>query len=199
MNIVYKITNTINTKVYIGITDNLEQRWQQHKKDAKSKLSRPLYRAMKKYGIDNFTITPICSTLTREDLGTVEQQLIAEHNTMTPNGYNLTSGGERSWAFSEDTKKKISNTKKGMVGTFTGQSHTEETRQKISNTMKKRVPWNKGKKGLQTHSKETRQKISNAQKGNIPWNKGKYLPDDQVTKSALRKRIERQNQSNISS
>ena len=201
MNIVYKITNTINDKVYIGITDNLERRWHEHKKEAKSKLNRPLYHAMNKYGIDQFTITPICSTLTREDLGTLEQRLIKEHNTMTPNGYNLTSGGERAWAFSEETKQKISDTKKGMIGTFTGQTHTEETRQKISNTMKTRVPWNKGKKGLQTHNKETRQKISDARKGNTPVNKGKYLPDNQVTKQALsnRKRRERQYQSNISS
>ena len=173
MNIVYKITNTINDKVYIGITDNLERRWHDHKKDAKGKLNRPLYNAMNKYGIDQFTITPICSTLTREDLGTIEQDLIKEHNTMTPNGYNLTSGGERAWAFSEETKQKISDTKKCMIGTFTGQTHTEETRQKISE----------------------------AKKGNTPGNKGKYLPDNQVTKQALsnRKRRERQYQSNISS
>ena len=112
MNIVYKITNTINDKVYIGITDNLERRWHEHKKEAKSNLNRPLYHAMNKYGIDQFTITPICSTLTREDLGTLEQRLIKEHNTMTPNGYNLTSGGERAWAFQKKQSKRYQTQRK---------------------------------------------------------------------------------------
>ena len=51
--IVYKITNNINSKIYIGITINsLEQRFKQHLRDAKRKKQYPLYEAMKKYGKD---------------------------------------------------------------------------------------------------------------------------------------------------
>lgn len=59
---IYKITNLINSKIYIGeTTGSIEQRWSQHKSKAKNDLSRQyhLYCAMRKYGIENFTIEKI--------------------------------------------------------------------------------------------------------------------------------------------
>lgn len=46
---IYKITNRINNKVYIGQTGNLERRWKEHCRDANKKNTenRPLYRAIK--------------------------------------------------------------------------------------------------------------------------------------------------------
>ena len=59
---IYKITNNINGKVYIGKTNyTIEKRWKEHCHDYK-KLSfqkRPLYRAMAKYGPENFSIEEI--------------------------------------------------------------------------------------------------------------------------------------------
>lgn len=56
--IVYRITNNINNKVYIGITTILlKRRWSAHKRDDK-KLKYPLYKSIRKYGIDNFMIKP---------------------------------------------------------------------------------------------------------------------------------------------
>lgn len=56
---VYKITNIINSKIYIGLTSNsIENRFEQHKKAAnRIKIAQKvsyLYTAMKKYGVDNF-------------------------------------------------------------------------------------------------------------------------------------------------
>lgn len=51
---IYKITNKINGKVYIGQSRDIMRRWRQHKT---SKLDYPLYRAFQKYGIDNFEFT----------------------------------------------------------------------------------------------------------------------------------------------
>ena len=61
MGYIYKITNQINQKVYIGLTSrSIEQRWQEHLRSVETlKEKRPLYRAIAKYGKDNFTIEQI--------------------------------------------------------------------------------------------------------------------------------------------
>ena len=54
---IYKITNRLNQKAYIGKTIyTVEERWQEHIRDSKRDRckDRPLYRAMNKYGIENF-------------------------------------------------------------------------------------------------------------------------------------------------
>lgn len=59
MSYIYKILNSINSKVYVGKTTlTLEQRFKEHKSDSKKELlsKRPLYNAMKKYGISAFYI-----------------------------------------------------------------------------------------------------------------------------------------------
>ena len=62
MAFIYKITNDVNEKVYIGKTlRSVEKRWKEHIQDSKREHTenRPLYRAMNKYGIDNFHIETI--------------------------------------------------------------------------------------------------------------------------------------------
>ena len=60
MGYIYKITNDINNKIYIGLTSrNLDIRFKEHLKDSKTDLNRPLYRAMNKYGAEHFTISLI--------------------------------------------------------------------------------------------------------------------------------------------
>jgi hypothetical protein len=149
---------------------------------------------MAKYGIDQFTITPICSTLTREDMGIIEQQLIKEHNSIVPNGYNLTTGGEMSYIVSEQTKEKqrqnnlgktLSPEHKAKIGRQNsislkgntngkgnkGRVFSKETRQKMSDASKGKPSPRKGA----ILSKETRQKMSESHKGKVPWNKGLKL------------------------
>ena len=54
---IYKITNRINQKVYIGQTSfSVEKRWKEHVQDINKHLDRPLYRALSKYGIENFSV-----------------------------------------------------------------------------------------------------------------------------------------------
>ena len=62
--IIYKITNKINNKVYIGLTTRtLKYRWSTHITESKNlNNQKHLYRAMRKYGIENFTIEEIDST-----------------------------------------------------------------------------------------------------------------------------------------
>ena len=97
---IYKISNNINNKVYIGKTiSTIENRWAQHKYDYKNRSGekRPLYEAMKKYGIEYFYIEQIeeCPTELVEER---EKYWIKYYNSYIgfPNsrGYNATLGGD---------------------------------------------------------------------------------------------------------
>ena len=62
MGFIYKITNDVNGKVYIGKTLNtVVSRWKEHchDKDRRNMENRPLYRAMNKYGLEHFSIETI--------------------------------------------------------------------------------------------------------------------------------------------
>lgn len=92
---IYKITNKINNKIYIGKTlETIEIRWKEHIKDSKRECNkkRPLYAAFNKYGIDNFTIEEVeeCSA---EILNEREIYWI-EYFRSFKNGYNATKGGD---------------------------------------------------------------------------------------------------------
>lgn len=92
---VYKITNTVNSFVYIGLTTRPpEKRWKEHLYSAK-KTNRRLYRAMRKHGIENFNFEVI-ATLKEfkkvELLFDIEEQYIKQNNSYWF-GYNDTLGG----------------------------------------------------------------------------------------------------------
>lgn len=92
---IYKITNKLNQKSYIGKTlETIEYRWKQHKHDSQSRIkeSRPLYAAMRKYGIENFLIEELeeCSADVVNDR---EIYWINYYDTYH-NGYNATLGGD---------------------------------------------------------------------------------------------------------
>lgn len=98
--IIYKITNKINGKVYIGLTTvPLKIRWNGHKTSARKAMrgekNHPLYNAMSKYGIENFTIEEIAKTDNFVELGNLEREYIKKYNSTNRDfGYNITRGGE---------------------------------------------------------------------------------------------------------
>lgn len=94
--IVYKITNKINNKVYIGITiRTLQERWNEHRSRIEERKHCHLYAAMLQYGVENFIIEQIDSALTKEELYEKEQYYISLYDSQNPNkGYNMTSGGD---------------------------------------------------------------------------------------------------------
>jgi len=95
--LVYKITNNVNGHGYIGITQcALAKRWREHLCAARTGSDKRLYRAMRKYGTDNFSIAALYEADSFQELQAVERGLIAAHGTYASNGkgYNLTAGGE---------------------------------------------------------------------------------------------------------
>ena len=93
---IYKITNLINGKSYIGQSVNINKRFIAHKSAAfntnNKKYNFPLYRAIRKYGIDNFRFD-VLEECTESELNNKEKYYILEFQTLVPNGYNQDEGG----------------------------------------------------------------------------------------------------------
>ena len=98
MGLIYKITNNLNGMSYIGLTTTtLQYRWSKHIAESKNvKNTKHLYKAIRKYGVENFVIEQIDETNDFEKLGELERKYIKEFNSTDPaKGYNLTAGGEK--------------------------------------------------------------------------------------------------------
>lgn len=89
--IIYKITNKINGKIYIGQTVNdLSRRWSQHISCAKRKdTNMSIVNAIRKYGKDNFDIEEIDRATCLQELSIKEEFFINMLNSFSPIGYNL--------------------------------------------------------------------------------------------------------------
>lgn len=167
-NYIYKITNLINGKIYIGkhSTDNLD--------DGYMGSGIHIKRSIKKYGIENFTKEYIAFCDTEDKLNWFECFYIKKFNTRDSSiGYNLTDGGEGSLGrkCSEETKNKISESKKGK--SHKGVKCSEETKKKISEAKKGKSSWNKGIKAGPL-SDETKLKLHNLNIGDKNGFYGKH-------------------------
>lgn len=113
---IYLITNTINSKVYVGQTKNWSQRWKEHVWESGRncrKTQRHLYSAMKLYGVDSFCGQIICSTETEDSANRLESYYILEFDSIDPDkGYNLKEGGARPRNLRPESIKRISDAQK---------------------------------------------------------------------------------------
>lgn len=114
--IIYKVTNLVNNKIYIGQTTNtLEYRKDQHFREARSKKRNTVYfhNALNKYGFKNFLFEEIDTAGSQEELDEKERYWIKFYDsTNKEKGYNLDSGGHKGGVKSEETKRKIGETTK---------------------------------------------------------------------------------------
>lgn len=132
--IIYKATNLINGKIYIGqTTQTLEKRKKQHKnsiKYAKSKC-RVFARALKKYGVENFSWSIVDIANSIEELNAKESYWIQKLDTIVDHGkgYNLNTGGSNP-NHSEETKRLIGEAQLGkknhMYGITGKNNHTSK-------------------------------------------------------------------------
>ena len=156
---IYIVTNLLNAKQYVGISKNLTERWKQHKKALGE--TPLLHRALKKYGKENFVFTHIADAFDKESVCDLERFLIKQHNTLYPNGYNLTKGGDGGAGaklgrvVSEETRKKISVSLLGNPSPRKGVTLSDETKRKLSESKKGKPSKRVGYR----HSEETIAKI----------------------------------------
>ncbi len=90
---IYRLTNLIRNKKYIGKTIDFEGRMYEHKK-GKSIHKSYVERSIRKHGWHNFKVEIIIDDVPEEDPDNLETCYIDVEDTMVPNGYNLTKGGE---------------------------------------------------------------------------------------------------------
>lgn len=139
---IYKVTNIINNKVYIGFDSNWPKRKSIHKCNS-TKLDYKFYRAIRKYGWHNFKWEILYQSKDRDyTKNIIENQFIIEYDSFV-NGYNSTMGGE------------------GVFGVKI--QFTKERRLHMSRIMKgnNHGKGNKGKK----HSDTRKLNLSKAKKG----------------------------------
>ena len=128
--IIYKITNRVNGKIYIGQTTKpLIVRWRLHCSPGSG--CNAMKNAIQKYGKENFTVEQIDVACDQEELDKKEQYWISHYDCIAPKGYNLTIGGEHP-KLTDETRKRISKAVKGRIGSMLGKRHSNETKEKIS-------------------------------------------------------------------
>lgn len=125
---IYCIENNINGKKYIGQSEHIYARWNQHKSMYKTS-NYILYKAIRKYGIENFSFY-IIEQCEKKDLDIKEIYYIDKYNTYyygdTPNGYNMTIGGDapmRGRKHTDTTKQLFSIKRTGSGNSFYGKHH----------------------------------------------------------------------------
>lgn len=107
MHVIYKITNKINNKIYIGQSINYEKRIKEHiyaRKNEKKHLNQIIDIAIKKYGKENFSFEIIDKSESNEETDFLERKYIKEYDCLVPKGYNLLKGGRKqqgSWNMKE--------------------------------------------------------------------------------------------------
>ena len=149
---IYRITCSKNGKSYIGKTEGkIYDRIEKHL-DGKSPGCRALHAAIKKYGKEHFTWDILHENVIPELLSDFEKQSIKAHNTVSPNGYNLTWGGETGKHSMETIQKRTETLRANPP--MLGKKHSPEACRKMSES----------RTGLK-RSKETRQRMSEASMG----------------------------------
>lgn len=113
--VIYKITNLVNGKIYIGQTSkSIDIRLNQH---TAHKGCIYLHKAIKKYGKENFIIEEIYRVFKKEYLNEVEKLCINQYNSLVPNGYNICVGGNapmENRKHTKEAKQKISSSTLGI-------------------------------------------------------------------------------------
>lgn len=153
--IIYKATNKINGKVYIGQTrTSLELRKVRHLSLAHNGGTTHFCQAIRKYGDDSFQFETICRAYSKEELNRLETFYIQQYDSIR-SGYNMVDGGDNNIMDIPEVKSRH---KKSMS--------SESVRSKISSTMKQKI------KNGELFTEEHRKHLSEAAMGNHNFGSG---------------------------
>ena len=149
MIVIYMVKNCVNGKVYIGSTGDVNHRFNKHEYDLNNSIHHNdhLQRAWNKYGSDSFEFKTlmVCPDNERNHC---EQMFIDLYDSQNHEfGYNIRDADSHSIA--EETKVKMSKARIGY-------KWSEESKKKLSESISGKNHWNYGNK----HSDETKQKMS---------------------------------------
>ena len=167
---IYEIRNKINGKRYIGSAVNVRRRLSRHKNNLRrgAHPNPHLNSAWNKYGEDSFDFKIIVHC-PKEELIMREQEVIDNFHPE----YNIRAVADSNLGmkWSEETRKKMSESHTGELHPNWGIHLSEETREKISRSLTRELHYNWGKRRElnhmwgRHHSEETRKKLSDAQTG----------------------------------
>lgn len=120
---IYVLTNTVNGKKYVGFTGRgLRQRWLEHRRNANAgSIQCRLYSAIRKYGVECFTIEEVFTSDNRElTLREMEPYYIRLLETFGPKGYNANEGG---WNTNTDEKRAAASERMKQNNPNAGNKH----------------------------------------------------------------------------
>ena len=182
---IYKITNQINGKIYIGQTNNPYLRWAQYKSAFNTSVktgvvsSQLITRAMVKYGVDSFVFEEIAKYGTQDEVNDAEVEFIRQFDSRNHEiGYNIDLGGKQE-PRSPETIKKVSEALKKYYethdGTRKGVVLSDETKKRISESSMGKAGTNTGK----TFSEEWKTRMGRAQSGGEVLANRRFSPEQE--------------------
>jgi predicted GIY-YIG superfamily endonuclease len=177
---IYKITNKINNKAYIGITTKTTKtRFAEHIYSSENGGNYRINYAIRKYGKENFDIETIVTADNKEQALLIETENIIKYDSFD-NGYNMNEGGSGLLYHTDDTKKKMSDNnhwkgkkRSGIDNPMFGREHSEESKKVMS---EKKIGVFAGEKHPlfgKHHSEETKEKMRQKAVGRPSHRKGK--------------------------
>ncbi|MDP3987222.1 MAG: NUMOD3 domain-containing DNA-binding protein [Nanoarchaeota archaeon] len=203
---IYKILNMKDGKVYVGKSKNIEMRWNQHKSKLKKGLNRPnnhLQSSWNKYGEENFQFE-IIEECKMEELKEKEEFWINKLESWSKNkGYNVKRISDGIEFHSEESKRKMSESRRGENHHNFGKHLSKKTRDRISKSNKGKSPSERTrekmreKRAKQILSEEAKKKISESLRGDRCYNskltweqvreiRRKYIPREYTIKMLSR-------------
>ena len=203
---IYKIRNLLNSKVYIGQSLNINNRFRVHKFKSNKNQKHPLYSSIRKYGIENFEFTILEEVPDVSKLDNKEQYWLNYYKSYNSlYGYNLRTDciSNRGFKHTKETKEKMSLSKKGIKRKPLSKEHklklseSHTGKKQTKETIQKRIDSRKG----YVCSDKTKRKIGLANKGKLSYRKGKKLPEEHrknISLSLIGKKLSEEHKRNIS-